>query len=331
MEAAHMAMEATKKTFEDTIADKNEVIKDLRAESERLEAETGKLEKLLVTSRKEDEEKEEKHRQLVKSVQVQLQGSQEAVAKLEARAAEAEAGKDSAEAAKAELGAQLKEQDEAQQLTEPEAWELVTSRAVQHVPFEDQPPGDDPLFAAEKWCHCCWAEDNRPIEVDVFDEKQRGVVPTENAMSDPSQDCPQTYMVKLRKGSLSIDKTDVWCVVIKEVTGPLAEWNSEHPSDHQVRILDRIVQVNGKKITGADVDRHLEDKSNSELLLALQRPAERKVTLQRPGKLGIDLQYRKASCKPWLTNITEGLVLRWNQENSNHLVTAHDRLVSAWR
>ena len=32
-----------------------------------------------------------------------------------------------------------------------------------------------------------------------------------------------------------------------------------------------------------------------------------------PRKLGIDLQYRKASCKPWLTNITEGLVLRWNQ------------------
>ncbi len=30
-------------------------------------------------------------------------------------------------------------------------------------------------------------------------------------------------------------------------------------------------------------------------------------------KLGVDLQYRKSSAKPWLTNITDGLILQWNQ------------------
>ena len=34
---------------------------------------------------------------------------------------------------------------------------------------------------------------------------------------------------------------------------------------------------------------------------------------EKPRKLGVDLQYRKSSAKPWLTNITDGLVLQWNQ------------------
>jgi len=35
-------------------------------------------------------------------------------------------------------------------------------------------------------------------------------------------------------------------------------------------------------------------------------------------KLGVDLQYRKSSAKPWLTNITDGLVLQWNQARTPH-------------
>eukprot|EP00913_Durusdinium_trenchii_P010119 g9491.t1 len=71
-----------------------------------------------------------------------------------------------------------------------------------------------------------------------------------------------------------------------------------------------------------------QDKSSSEILLTLLRPAKRRVTLHRPGKLGVDLQYRKSSTKPWLTNITEGLLMQWNQENPCEIVTAHDRLLT---
>lgn len=157
------------------------------------------------------------------------------------------------------------------------------------------------------------------------------MVHTENAMSEvkEEEDTPHTFMVKFRrKGPLSIDKTDIHNVVIKDVAGPLIDWNESQASEHQIRRYDRIVQVNGKKISGVDVDLHIEDKGRADVLLTLQRPVKRKLTLHRPGKLGVDLQYRKSSAKPWLTNITDGLVLQWNQENPSQIVTAHDRLVA---
>eukprot|EP00435_Cladocopium_sp_Y103_P038316 s2018_g10.t1 len=186
----------------------------------------------------------------------------------------------------------------------------------------------------DMYCYCCWQEDPKKQQqtvLDVSDERQRTVVHTENAMSEvkEEEDMPHTFMVKFRrKGPLSIDKTDIHNVVINHVAGSLLDWNQSQASEHQIRRYDRIVQVNGKKISGVDVDLHIEDKSRADVLLTLQRPVKRKLTLHRPGKLGVDLQYRKSSAKPWLTNITDGLVLQWNQENPSQMVTAHDRLVA---
>ncbi|CAL1127232.1 unnamed protein product [Cladocopium goreaui] len=190
------------------------------------------------------------------------------------------------------------------------------------------------IAGTPRYCYCCWQEDPKKQQqtvLDVSDERQRTVVHTENAMSEvkEEEDTPHTFMVKFRrKGPLSIDKTDIHNVVIKDVAGPLIDWNESQASEHQIRRYDRIVQVNGKKISGVDVDLHIEDKGRADVLLTLQRPVKRKLTLHRPGKLGVDLQYRKSSAKPWLTNITDGLVLQWNQENPSQIVTAHDRLVA---
>ena len=52
---------------------------------------------------------------------------------------------------------------------------------------------------------------------------------------------------------------------------------------------------------------------DSPVMEAIQPFRFRENASRKLRKLGVDLQYRKSSAKPWLTNITDGLVLQWNQ------------------
>eukprot|EP00439_Symbiodinium_sp_Y106_P037387 s1698_g4.t1 len=187
-------------------------------------------------------------------------------------------------------------------------------------------------------CHC-WHEDKSVEQLDISKAESYGFSAEDGEEDEGhafsvglgAKDAPSTFIIKLPRATggdrMMLDKTDVHNVVIRDVSGQLVEWNTAHP-DQRVAPYDRLVQINGQKVTGGEIDSMLEKSSTADAYLTVQRPVKRRLTLVRPGKLGVDLHYRKTSTKAWLTNITEGLVLQWNQENPQHIVTAHDRLIA---
>ena len=49
--------------------------------------------------------------------------------------------------------------------------------------------------------------------------------------------------------------------------------------------------------------------------------------MQRPGEIGVILNYKKLGSKaPWITKISAGLLARWNEDVPEQAVGAHDRI-----
>eukprot|EP00438_Fugacium_kawagutii_P024940 Skav213197 [mRNA] locus=scaffold2826:295054:297366:+ [translate_table: standard] len=131
---------------------------------------------------------------------------------------------------------------------------------------------------------------------------------------------------------LDLDLTDPKCVILASCNGAAAEWNRQNAK--QVLPFDRIVKINGKACEAQDIVSMLKDTGAVEL--SLERPLKRMVYLKKEGsRLGLDLSFTKvgtgqwkASVKPWIAAIADGLVAEWNANMPELAIGQHDRIIS---
>lgn len=132
---------------------------------------------------------------------------------------------------------------------------------------------------------------------------------------------------------LDLDVSDTKCIILASCDGAAAEWNCSG-FGRQVFPFDRIVQINGTPCEGHQLVSLLRQEQEP-LELRLQRPIKRLLYLKKPGQLGFDLMYTtvragpwKASARPWIANIKDGLVAEWNKKMPELAVSCHDRILS---
>eukprot|EP00930_Biecheleria_cincta_P103424 TRINITY_DN95397_c0_g1_i1.p1 TRINITY_DN95397_c0_g1~~TRINITY_DN95397_c0_g1_i1.p1 ORF type:complete len:212 (-),score=43.81 TRINITY_DN95397_c0_g1_i1:152-787(-) len=113
--------------------------------------------------------------------------------------------------------------------------------------------------------------------------------------------------------------------------GPLiSKVSSEATFDPMPKPFDRIVMVNGVKGRTVTLLEMMQTTQKSDTLrLTLQRPKERQIVLQKPGALGVTLNYKKSSMGIAIKDLhDEGLVTLWNAANPDLAVACGDRIVA---
>ncbi|CAL1158344.1 unnamed protein product [Cladocopium goreaui] len=176
---------------------------------------------------------------------------------------------------------------------------------------------------------CCCATETEDKQLDVGASRPP-IVEVQKTFAN--EDEGPIFTASLSRGGerllgISVDRSDTNCVVVRDVTGGAAgSWNTQMPHK-QIRTFDQVLEVNGDTVNGDDIARKLENESQ-EIVIKFRRPEERKVILEKPGRLGIDVNYRKTSVKPWVASISPGLVADWNKENPDLAVLPHDRIVA---
>ena len=130
-----------------------------------------------------------------------------------------------------------------------------------------------------------------------------------------------------------LDLSDPKCVILASCEGAASEWNRKNTN--QVFPYDRIAWVDGKPCESQDLLDMLRRDKASPIQLILERPRKRLLYLKKPGVLGLDMTFTlvdtkpwKASVRPWISSIEEGLVAEWNANMPELSVGPHDRIIS---
>ncbi|CAK9062235.1 unnamed protein product [Durusdinium trenchii] len=182
------------------------------------------------------------------------------------------------------------------------------------------------------WCCCATEEQDKQFDVGDDGSRRPPMVEVQKTFADDDEaEGAAVFTASLSRNhgllGLSVDRSDTNCVVIRDVTGGAAgAWNQLMPHK-EIRTYDQVLEVNGELVNGDDIARKLEADAQ-EIVLKFRRPEERKVVLEKPGRLGIDVNYRKTSVKPWIASISPGLVADWNKENPDIAALPHDRITA---
>eukprot|EP00435_Cladocopium_sp_Y103_P028094 s1547_g7.t1 len=170
------------------------------------------------------------------------------------------------------------------------------------------------VACASKMFCCCAAEPPNATEEKL--REAATLIKTAPAMTDFIAD---VFEVRLKDGmhGIVIDVTDPECTIVKHIReGTVSDWNSTCPDGKS---------VNG--VRGSSVELAKALGTDGPMVLSLQRPEERVVKLQRPGEIGVVLNYKKLGSKaPWITKISAGLLTRWNEDTPDQAVGIHDRV-----
>ncbi|CAE7407641.1 unnamed protein product [Symbiodinium natans] len=182
---------------------------------------------------------------------------------------------------------------------------------------------------------CCCNEEREGFDAVAVDgERTHGLVKSTPALAESMMAESGLYSVQLQRGTdrkwdLALEKSDVDHLMIKRITNAVTDWNKNNPTNMQISVYDRIIEVNGLRASGKELAKALENTSEDQVSLLLQRPHTRTLILKRPGKLGIIANYMpNYSLKPWIDTIAEGLVHDWNKVNIDAAIREHDRIMS---
>jgi len=181
---------------------------------------------------------------------------------------------------------------------------------------------------------CCAAEPANATEVkyggteERLREASKGTSFVKTAPAMTSDFIPDVFEVRLQDGlhGIVIDVTDPECTIVKHIRdGTASDWNNSCSEDKTIKEFDRILEVNGVRGNSVELAKALGTEGT--IVLSLQRPEERVVTLHRPGEIGVVLNYKKLGSKaPWITKISAGLLTRWNEDVPDQAVGIHDRI-----
>lgn len=127
---------------------------------------------------------------------------------------------------------------------------------------------------------------------------------------------------------LDIDHIDGVAAVVVAVKpgGAIQSWNDNN-RDKEIKGGDRIVEVNG---SSGDVQQIIQKlKSDLTWRMTVQRPVELLVTIHKANAptLGLDLKYAPNSKSLLITDVANGPMQDWNNENPGKAVRTNDRIV----
>ncbi|CAJ1362759.1 unnamed protein product [Effrenium voratum] len=170
-------------------------------------------------------------------------------------------------------------------------------------------------------CCCCTENEEQHVDLSPDALRNRGLVEVQKTFADEDL---KVFTVTLQGVlGITVDRSDGHRTLVREVSGGAASvWNDQNPG-RRILPFDHILEVNGERCLGEDITGKFEGK---EVTLKLQRPHVRSVVLERPGRLGIDVNYRKTSLTPWIAAISAGLVDDWNKKQPDLCVLPHDRI-----
>mmetsp|Transcript_30405 Transcript_30405/g.68244 ORF Transcript_30405/g.68244 Transcript_30405/m.68244 type:complete len:214 (+) Transcript_30405:81-722(+) len=181
------------------------------------------------------------------------------------------------------------------------------------------------------FCYCC-VDDEKDTQLDLVPDLKTSAKSYAASATPEVKEAVVTFAATLRSSSrplgLAVDRSNTRCVIVRAITGgAAAAWNETHP-EQEIKIFDQIVEVNGQPCTGEDIASKLDEENAQDVQLTLKRPEERTVVLQKPGRLGIDVNYRKTSLKPWLASIGAGLVADWNANKPDAAIGPNARILA---
>jgi hypothetical protein len=127
---------------------------------------------------------------------------------------------------------------------------------------------------------------------------------------------------------LELDLLDGVTALVCEVrVGPVAAWNLAHMG-REIKINDRIVEVNSVRGNAHDIESRLKDAT---LRMIVQRPLEEEISVGKTGcrcSLGVDLAWTNTGSTLLITSVNKGLIEEWNAAHKGLEVTVDDRIVS---
>ena len=181
---------------------------------------------------------------------------------------------------------------------------------------------------------CCAADDRGPPEVEPEERipATRAFIQSTPAFRPDS--IPDVFMVsvstKISPLGIILDVTNPECAVVKDIgEGPLREWNQQCCEDKQVKLLDRVLEVNGVRGSSIEIAKALGTPDSQEFSITMQRPEERRIQLHRPGDIGIVINYKRVgAAAPWISKITPGLLSEWNENMPDQAAYVHDRIIA---
>ncbi|CAE7559165.1 Ccrn4l [Symbiodinium microadriaticum] len=180
---------------------------------------------------------------------------------------------------------------------------------------------------------CCCTADDKALPGLEFEERlpPRPFIQTAPAFRPDS--IPDVFLVSVSTESrllgIVLDVTNPECAVVKDIgEGSVRDWNQECSEDKTVMLLDRVLEVNGVRGSSIELAKALGNPDTQEFSITMQRPEERRVSLQRPGEIGLIINYKRVGAvAPWISKITPGLVSQWNESMPDQAVHVHDRII----
>lgn len=167
------------------------------------------------------------------------------------------------------------------------------------------------------------------------EKKTEITVTTEKASDAPP--APDSTKARIIEVDLDVDKedfcgitADVTCDVfpiVKEITGAAKAWNNGCIIGQEIKVFDRILQVEDEIATSDNLEQKLATKDKRKVKLTLKRPVETEVVLKKPGQLGITINYKASSTAIWVASMHEGLLQEWNSRNPDKRVAVNDRII----
>mmetsp|Transcript_52623 Transcript_52623/g.94472 ORF Transcript_52623/g.94472 Transcript_52623/m.94472 type:complete len:212 (+) Transcript_52623:71-706(+) len=178
-------------------------------------------------------------------------------------------------------------------------------------------------------CKCCIAESSGEMQFGPVTDSAVSALPLSKDTSFGGKATPkegkfetELDLSNVDEIGLEIDYTDTENFIVKRVSGT---------ADGPLQVLDAIIAVNGERLTTKQIFMERVKgaaNSKSKLQLSVNRPAETQVDLQKPGQLGITINYKKNSHGFWVSTIEAGLLEKWNDANPATKVAPHDRIVA---
>ncbi|CAK9015848.1 unnamed protein product [Durusdinium trenchii] len=184
------------------------------------------------------------------------------------------------------------------------------------------------------FCYCCESIPEVTVEVHSSPVLNEDGL----AVSEPPSQGAFTVSLELedlkpRLLGVALDSTEEKNLMIVGIfDGIIKKFNEKFPRQG-VKQFDKITAVNGKRGSANEMRRMMvsaiADETLDLLQLTIRRPTEIQVQLERPGTLGLQVNYTDLLGGVLISKIVpDGLVDRWNADPKNPLVSVGDRIIA---
>eukprot|EP00931_Biecheleriopsis_adriatica_P024472 TRINITY_DN15238_c0_g5_i1.p1 TRINITY_DN15238_c0_g5~~TRINITY_DN15238_c0_g5_i1.p1 ORF type:complete len:259 (+),score=52.77 TRINITY_DN15238_c0_g5_i1:84-779(+) len=193
---------------------------------------------------------------------------------------------------------------------------------------------------------CCSNGDDQELKVSVTDQMVSSAPaltegakppPEVNLMGQASRPAPgpssRIFEAELvlngRPHGLDIEAADEEFAIVKDVAGVAAEWTAKGDASEVIKPFDKVLEINGEEYKGrASAAFHkMAEEGAGTIKLKLQHAVERTVVFEKPGQLGMTINYKKSSVGIWVASVEAGLLSQWNQDHPDQVISPHDRII----